>query len=563
MNFFDFALSTAHQITKKSSDKLKILLHDDLRYPYLGKDSRGFVLHLVKPKRLDEKRVCFQGLKFNLQNPTHKKIIWYLFKASVYHLSMHSLLSDFSLYSKWARGKNSNLSTFVISLLEDAVLNKHLKQSFRWVLPEIAYANTVSFLRMKGVKELPNDISRIMTSILLNYSLGKVKGNLEDDMLTDVKAMTSILQKIRENPTADEKLDAATKIYDAMTVYGETFEVPSLLYAESHGTNDLFYEQSMPNEEEIQPLLVEALTALDTEIKDEEQQKTVLQSLKENEAQQVFTAWQEYENSKLKILRDYVEIGKDTLFEDFEFPKEDYTEFQRKREILGGPIRRILYRLRLLKNVGGEDFRQESGFVDLQEAVQVIASKSQRTDIFMREELQTREDAWSILIDASHSLNMFQGEVRGIALSLAEVAKMLILDQNSWGMYAFNTKFYVIKDFSEKYDSHVRARIGGLTHGGFTYLPDAVLLAAQALTKRLEEARVLVVVSDFFPAGYEGAEEKLKENIKKIERMGVGVIGIGVNSRAVKQYLRTNCVVEGPYDLMKKFTKAFMEYSTG
>ena len=90
----------------------------------------------------------------------------------------------------------------------------------------------------------------------------------------------------------------------------------------------------------------------------------------------------------------------------------------------------------------------------------------------------------------------------------------------------------------------------------------AVLLAAQALTKRLEEARVLVVVSDFFPAGYEGAEEKLKENIKKVERMGVGVIGIGVNSRAVKQYVRSNCVVEGPYDLMKKFTKAFTEYST-
>jgi hypothetical protein len=563
LNFFDFALSTAHQITKKSSDKLKILLHDDLRYPYLGKDSKGFVLHLVKPKRLDEKRVCFQGLQFNLQNPTHKKVIWYLFKASVYHLSMHSVLSDFSLYSKWARGKNSHLSTFVISLLEDAIIDKHLKQSFRWVFPEIAYANIVSFLRMKNVKELPNNISRIMTSILLNYSLGKVKGNLEDDMLTDVKAITSILQKIRENPTADEKLDAATKIYDAMTVYGETFEVPSLLYAESHGTNDLFYEQSMPNEEEIQPLLVETLTALDTEIKDEEQLKTVLQSLKENEAQQVFTAWQEYEDSKLKILRDYVEIGKDTRFEDFEFPKEDYTEFQRKREILGGPIRRILYRLRLLKNVGGEDFRQESGFVDLQEAVQVIASKSQRTDIFMREELQTREDAWSILIDASHSLNMFKGEVRGIALSLAEVARMLILDQNSWGMYAFNNKFYVIKDFSEKYDSRVRARIGGLTHGGFTYLPDAVLLAAQALTKRLEESRVLVVISDFFPAGYEGAEENLKENIKKIEHMGVGVIGIGVNSRAVKQYIRTSCVVEGPYDLMKKFTKVFMEYSAG
>jgi len=72
----------------------------------------------------------------------------------------------------------------------------------------------------------------------------------------------------------------------------------------------------------------------------------------------------------------------------------------------------------------------------------------------------------------------------------------------------------------------------------------------------------LVIVSDFFPTGYENAEEKLKENIKKVERMGVGVIGIGVNSRAVRQYVRVNCVVESPYDLMKKFTKAFLEYST-
>ena len=562
MNFFDFATSTASQITRKTNDKIKILFRDDLRYPHLGKDNIGFVLHLVKPKRLDENHVCFQELNFNLQNPTHKKIIWYLFKASVYHLSMHSHLSDFSFYSKWAQGKHPNSSTFVISLLEDAIINKHLTHSFRWMLPEIAYANTVSFLRMKDVKELPNNASRIMASTLLNCNLKKVKGNLNDEMLSDVEAIAAILQKIGENPTADEKVDSATKIYDALAVYGEASEVPSLLYAESHGTNDLFYEQYIPKEEEINQLLVEALTVLNPEVTNEEQQRTTLQGLKESEAQQAFVAWREYENSKLKILKDYVEIGKGTRFEDFEFPDEDYTEFQRRREILGGPIRRILYRLRLLKNIGGEDFRQESGYVDLQEAIQVIASKSQRTDIFMREELQTREDAWSILIDASYSLNMFKGEVRGIALCLAEVAKMLILDQNSWGMYAFNNKFYVVKDFSEKYDARVRARIGGLTHGGFTYLPDAVLLAAQALTKRLEESRVLVVVSDFFSAGYEGAEEKLKENIKKIERMGVGIIGIGVNSRAVKQYIRASCVVERPYDLMKKFTKAFTEYST-
>jgi hypothetical protein len=475
---------------------------------------------------------------------------------------MHLELSNFAAYSKWGRGKNPHMATFVISLVEDAIINKRIANTFPWMQPEIAYANTISFLRMRDVAELPNDSSKIMVSLLQNYNIGKVKGKPKDDILIDAEAATSILKRLEENATFEERLDAATKIYDAINIYGETFEVPSLLYTESHGTNDLFYEPLIPKEEEIQQTLSEALRALSTEAPSGEKLNEALQGLKESEAQQALTAWREYEEAKSKILRGYAEVGKGTKFDDFAFPTEDYSEFQRKRELLSSPIRRILHQLRLLKNVGGEDFRQESGFVDLQEAIQVIASKSQRTDIFVREELQTREDTWSILVDASHSLSLFKGEVQGIALCLAEVARMLILDQNSWGLYAFNNKFYVVKDFSEKYDAHVKARIGGLVHGGLTYLPDAVMLAAQALTKRLEESKILVIVSDFFPAGYDSAEEKLKENIKSIEKKGIGVIGIGVNSRAVRNYVRVNCVVEEPYELMKKFTKAFMEYNS-
>ncbi len=542
------------RVTKKHYDEIKILLHDDLRYPYLGRDERGYVLHLIKPKRLDSSNVAFQGLKFNLQNPTHKKIIWYLFKASVYHLSLHALLSDLTVYSKWAKGKQLNLAAFVVSLVEDAIIDRNLKKNFGWMLPETVYANVVSYLRMKRVEELSNDISKAMASTLLKYSLGKVKGEIESDMQVDVEAITAMLHKIGEKPTADEKIDCASKIYDALAVYGQAFEVPSLLHAESHGTNDMFYNEQIPSEEEIQPILAEAMQAAGSEF--------AMQNVgNEGEAHRAITSWLERENAQLKILKEYMDTGKNTRFEEFAFPIEDYAEFQRRKALLGSPVRRILHQLRLLKNVSGEDFKQESGFVDLQEAIQVIASKSQRTDIFVREELQTREDAWSILIDASQSLNMFKGEVRGIAICLAEVARLLILNQNSWGMYAFNNKFYIIKDFTERYDARVRARIGGLTHGGFTYLPDAILLAAQALKGRLEEARVLVVVSDFFPAGYEDAEEKLKEAVRKVERMGVGIIGIGVNSSAVKRYIRTNCVVESPSDLIKKFTRAFIEFS--
>ena len=127
-------------------------------------------------------------------------------------------------------------------------------------------------------------------------------------------------------------------------------------------------------------------------------------------------------------------------------------------------------------------------------------------------------------------------------------------------MYAFNNKFYVIKDFSETFSSRVKARIGGFKHGGMSYIPDAIKVAFEALKGHIEESKVIVVVSDFFPSGYGGVEEELTQTVRKLERFGVGMLGIGVKSRAVKKFFRFNCVVEEPYELMKKFTKAFIEY---
>jgi len=54
----------------------------------------------------------------------------------------------------------------------------------------------------------------------------------------------------------------------------------------------------------------------------------------------------------------------------------------------------------------------------------------------------------------------------------------------------------------------------------------------------------------------------LAESAKKIEKSGISVIGIGISSSAVKKYFRTHCVVENPYDLMKKFVRAFYEFSS-
>ncbi|RLI39179.1 hypothetical protein DRO69_14570, partial [Candidatus Bathyarchaeota archaeon] len=330
----------------------------------------------------------------------------------------------------------------------------------------------------------------------------------------------------------------------------------------NHGMKSVFYENIIPSREEIEKTLRPALVTFGLQLKRDKKQEAFKERLFENEVAQVFSTWEARKRREEKILNDYRLLGSNTHFSSFEFPEEDYTDYLRRKTYLSGPIRRILNKLRLLKNRYGDDFRHEEGVLDLQEAIQVVASKSRRTDVFTQEELQTMVEAWVILVDTSRSLNFFTGEIRGIVLCLAEVANELFVDKTSWSILAFSNKFYVIKDFSEIYSNRVRARIGGLKHSGVTYLPDAITLSAEALKKRNEDSRVLVVVSDFFPSGYEDIEEELVEVVKKTERSGIGLIGVGVNSRAVKDYFRIHCIVENPYELMKKFAKAFIEYTS-
>lgn len=569
MDFFDYAWATSFQITKKKHEEVKVLVRDDVMFPILGKDNEGYVICIPEPKRISKDTVNFQGLILNANNEFHKRVLWQLFRASIYHLSLHVATSGFEAYTKWAKDKDQNLALYVASVIEDAVVAAHVKNAWTPLIPDMAMANTISYLRLKPSQVIFDDSFRMMAAILSNFTIGKTKGNISKQMQKDADESVVLLRQI-ENYASEQltennqsqksdalnqkKLETADKIYWKLRQYGKPPGTLSLPYTDTYNGNTVYRKNIQATEKEFNDTLEMAFAKLDANVFSDESC--------ERETHQAFSAWEAKETHQQKILESYKEALAETRFSAIEFPKEDYTEYLRSKQVLSGPVRRIMEKLRLLKNITGEDFKQESGLVDLQEAIQIVASKSKRTDIFVREEYQAREEAWAIVIDASHSLDFFTGEVRGIALCLAETARNLILNRAAWGMFAFSDKFYIIKDFSENYSTHIRARIGGLKHGGMTYLPDGLKIVANELRKHREEAKIIVAVSDFFPSGYEEVEDELRQNLKQIERSGVGLIGIGAKSRSVKNYFRANCVVDTPYDLMKKFTKAFMEYST-
>ena len=584
MDLYEYAWLTSFQITKKNHDQVRILLRDDVKFPMLGKDKRGYIICLAKPRIKDNGLASYLGLRFDLNNEVHKRFLWQTFKASVFHLSMHVAVSSFETYAEWAQHKSIDSAAFVAGMIEDAKVSACLKTLWTPFMNDTAVANTLSYLKMKPAHLIANPALRLMTSVVSGFSMGTVKGQLSQKLKKDVNDLVSALNKIEgetqqelltrakpeqaEQPlqdtshsTRDSEVALADFLYNILQRYGDSAEVPSLLHTENHGDNSVFYGNDVPSESEFSSNLGNALGALKATSKDENESLLMEKSL-ESEVSQVLSSLEANEAAQSKILETYKLLGCNSRLRSFEFPREDFSEYVYGKALLSSPIRRVLEKLRLYKNQTGDDFRQEVGNLDMQEAIQVIASKSQRTDVFVRDELQTREDAWAILIDASHSLEFFIGEVRGIALCLSEVARDLFANQNAWGEFAFNDKFYIIKDFSENYTNRIRARVGGLEYGGMSYISDAMLLASEALKRRTEEMKLLVVVSDFFPSGYTDAEEKLTQCVKKIEKSGMGAIGIGVKSGAVKNYFRINCVVNNPYELMKKFVEAFFEFSS-
>jgi hypothetical protein len=573
LDFFDYAWASSFQITKKKHEDVKILVRDDVTFPVLGKDDKGYVICLPEPKTKGRTVVQFQGLRLNLGNELHKRILWQLFRASVFHLSAHVATDGFESYVDWAKDKNQNLAMYAASLVEDAIIAAYAKKAWSPFIPDIALANAISYLRLKPSQVLFEDPLRIMAAIISYFIVGKGNGRIPKEMLEDVNDCVLYLRQIEElaskqltekedaqnalqrnNRLDKKKLELADEVYWRLYEYGRPSETLTLPYTDSYGRNSVYHSNITATAEEFNEALKLAFAKLDSEVFTDE-------SL-ERETTQAFSVWEATKAREQKIIETYKEFSAGSRFSAIEFPKEDYTEFLRSKQLLSSPIRRVLEKLRLLKNILGEDFKHESGLVDLQEAIQVIASQSQRTDIFVREELQTREEAWAIIIDASHSLNFFTGEVRGIALCLAETAKNLILNRAAWGMFAFNDKFYIVKDFEENYTTRVRARIGGLIHGGLTYMPDGINIVTNKMRQHIESSKIIVLVSDFFPSGYPEAENELLQTIRQKERAGFGIIGVGVKSRAAKNYLRNYCTVETPYDLMKKFTKAFLEYST-
>lgn len=106
-------------------------------------------------------------------------------------------------------------------------------------------------------------------------------------------------------------------------------------------------------------------------------------------------------------------------------------------------------------------------------------------------------------------------------------------------------------------------RLGTETKKRFAWLPnissmasnvdgESVMVAARRLMVRRETGKVLIVLSDGYPAASGGGavlKPHLKKTVKDIMRAGVSVVGIGIESDAVREFYPRNVVMNDVSEL--------------
>ncbi|MGH9943590.1 MAG: nitric oxide reductase activation protein NorD, partial [Pyrinomonadaceae bacterium] len=200
----------------------------------------------------------------------------------------------------------------------------------------------------------------------------------------------------------------------------------------------------------------------------------------------------------------------------------NFVELTRSR--YKGLISSIKYQFQLMRpesltrvrnEIDGEDY-------DLDSVINYVADRRadgrQSERLYVRRLRRERDVAVSLLLDQSsstartigrHPLQPYTHPGRRIIEiekeGLVLMSEALEAVGDVYSIYGFtsegrrNVKFYVVKDFAERYSGEIEQRIGGITYQHNTRLGAAVRHAAAKLQRQEARTRLLIVLSDGRP----------------------------------------------------------------
>ena len=567
MGFLDYAQALSLQ---KDHMKTKIRVDSQLQQPILEKDRAGFNVFLPIPLMSEEGITSFLGFVFP---PDEGKLLaGRLFRACVSHLTAHTLPhADDVLVDIHEASYRDPVETFATTLVNDVYVNTYLAANYPDRLADLAYANTLAFAKIKSAEKIFNPATRIMAALLSKTNIGMTKGVLQPPEESTTNELTAKLAHLREEigtyltghrtPIESILEETATDVIQSLESHGPILEAPSFPHTERIGPCTVLSKCNiLPSKGNMRSVFSKSLETLGGAPLEDSGERCWKREA-DVEAVQAFDSWVHQRAREQKMLTRMEEHLAGTRLKSVSFPDEDYTQYLRTKILLRGGSRRLLDSLRIARDALDEDPRKEQGQLDLTEVIQKLASRSPRTDVFMENEYLSKSFAWSLLFDASASMKI-RGEIsRALAICVAEATNELLMDPNSWSFLAFSDRLYILKDPSEPYSRRVRARIGGLKFKGLTYMPDAMQVAGEILKQRFDEQRFLIVLSDGWPFGYPDIPVELSETIASLQKRGIIVVGVGLESEKMDEFFKTSCAIYNQRDLIKKFGNLYVSAS--
>ncbi len=505
-NFYETVYDIFYKFSQTKPEQVGLVFSKKCVYPLMELNPKvQFTIPL--PIRIEGNYV-FEGMLYE-NTDEGRKSLWNSFLVTIYHLAGHAAISDYSVYEFWKKNKTPDMSWQVIDFIEDIKVETFLSQKDTDIWNNIVNFESKfeNFVNKQSEEENPGDIYNDQQTV---ENRKFIKG-----ILSYKHSNSAITLKVADLLFYDRKL---------MT---NSFRP----YREQHETKwFLKFDKTAPK--------IRAVGIL------------------EESVQRLDDLWEFEIRSKDKLLRIYNKFLKDLRFDSIVVPLGNLQKYEEIKTSVSPMMRTIRHQLRLVTNVNDSPKIDQIGYVDMQMAIQAIASEGATTDIFEQDELRRAEESWVILVDTSASMMLRFDEVREFVVCISECANDLTGKTDNWALFTFDNNFNIIKDFKEKFNQEVKARIGGIKNTGLSLMPDALELSFRALNATSAEKRYIFVLTDGRPSGYEKINEAFLKVMKKTGISGVTVIGIGV-SKKISEGFRNNVRANDLKQLVSKFITAY------
>ncbi len=517
-DFFAYVYDIFNDIAQKKPESINLKFSRKINYPSINRFPE--MSSVIPLPRFKNGLFYFEGFVFE-DTLEQRYTMWSLFLVTLYHFAAHAAVSRYGIYEKWMKNKTHEICITVIDFIEDLVVEDYISSTY----PEIW--KTISGINNKLCNS-ENEASK--TS---NHNKTVVP---EPCTVKDKNMLHKIISSIKQLRDGSDYGKNLIEIADLLYKNRQLLPKTRMPYCEHDSAINLVYSQKYIPHFELDDECRETISRLDE-------------------------LWEANEQSRIRLLKRYEKHMKGLHFDSIVVLQEDLHEFIQIREKILPLLRRIKQQIRMVVNLTDSPKTDQVGYVDMQMAIQAIASKGQVTDVFERDEDRRAEEAWVILIDKSASMHLRFDHIKEFAICVAEAANELTGRPDAWAMYSFDNNFQILKDFKERYGQRVQARLGGLQNSGLSLLPDAIELSYRILAADPREKKFLFVITDGHPSGYERINEHFSKIAKKVEMSGVILVAIGV-SRATSKRFRNSARGTDLKQLVAKFITAYRTASS-